>query len=280
VDEEISDKYPLPRDGDFPSPNLTLSDLVDTRSRDALIETLKWGHFLEEPNAEKLYGKGYWLGGHYRPKGVYRPAATCIMAGDGTFCFVCADAVASAIYRTSSRGPAGGIVPKDVPRMKGRLRRPYYFYSVGLFGRASNDLSKLEKQKKGMLDPDVENASQLRKGMEDSLQEALQRLDGYLKEGDALAASEHLSLLDLSFKGSEVASKVEAKKKEVQGSENFKKELKAGLGLLKLTVLLKDRRTVDGQKTKARKLLSDFIAKNPGTRAVAKAKALMETLNK
>ena len=55
---------------------------------------LKWGHFLDESDATKLYGKGYFEGGYYRSKGVYRPSQNCIMAtesGGGKFLFVCED---------------------------------------------------------------------------------------------------------------------------------------------------------------------------------------------
>src|SRR4030095_4906956 len=125
--------------------------LVDTSTPERLAETLKWAHYLEEPGAAKKYGKGYHEGGYYRRKGVYRPSVGCAMgsqAGAGGFCFVCLAEMTRAIHRSSGRGPTGGIYPSEVQRQKGKLRRPYFLYTQGVFGKALAELDKVERSGK------------------------------------------------------------------------------------------------------------------------------------
>ena len=63
--------------------------------------------------------------------------------GTGAFWFVCLAEMTRLIHKTAGRGPAGGVHPQEVPRLKGRLRMAYYLYSQGVFARAAAQLEKL-----------------------------------------------------------------------------------------------------------------------------------------
>jgi hypothetical protein len=227
VDAKTSDKYPLPTNRDLAAPNVTLAALVDTSSKEALIRTLKWGHFLERPNADKAFGTGYVEGGYYRSSGVYRPAQTCLMASNwhsGRFCFVCKEEMTKAIYKAAGRGAGGGVFPEGLPYMKGALRRARYFYGLGLFGETIKGIDQLKK--KSNLTPDqLEDIKKLRDGIATTLRGSLEKLDSFLKAGNAAAAKEQLSLMEASFKDTPLQSLVEAKAVEILTNEAYKSSL-------------------------------------------------------
>lgn len=89
------------------------------------------------------------------------------------------------MHRTAGRGPGGGVVPPEIPRMKGRLRRPYFFYSAGLFGEAV--------------------------AQQDAFKDNMAKVDEFLEKGEALAASEALALLEVSFHGTDEQTKEEVR---------------------------------------------------------------------
>ena len=101
-----------------------------------------------------------------------------------------------------------------MPHMKGAARRARYLYSMGLFGPTTAELARLEK-KKSLAPSDRENMEGLRKGIEDSFREGIEKPDTLVRDGDVLPANEQLRLLEVSFKGSEPFPRFETKKKEV-----------------------------------------------------------------
>lgn len=100
VDYPMIKTYPLPAQEDLTQPNLTLVTVGITDTKDSLIKTLKWGHFLELPGAEGVIGA--YSGGYYRPKGIYRSQADCFMRtfnSNVDFCYVCQEAIVRTIYQ-------------------------------------------------------------------------------------------------------------------------------------------------------------------------------------
>jgi hypothetical protein len=276
VDAQVAATHDIPPSGDLPYPNLTLARCIDMRSADALVDSLKWGHFLTEPNAKKFYGKGLYEGGFYRTTGVFRPAAICAMGHDtgGNFCYACEAEMTAAIYRTCGRGPGGGVFPKSVPRMKIPMRRVHFLYSLGLFGKASQEIARVEKLKP-LPAKCTEQIAALREGIGASLKEGLAKVDVAVQGGDSLGAHELLDLLAISFKDADGYAAVEAKKNEVTGPASFARALKADREFLKLQILLKDPRVTAGRTEAVRKLVEAFIKKNDGTKAADKAKRLI-----
>lgn len=273
VDEAIADRYPLPESGDFPEPNLTLAEFVDTTSRQRLIKTLKWGHYLEEPGATRKYSKGYYEGGYYRARGVYRPALSCIMGtqeGGGRFCFVCKDAMTRAIHRAAGRGPAGGVVPLPISRMNGPLRGPYYFYDAGLFGRVVAQLDKLDKRKG--LAPDVlQNVRKLRAGIQKSYERSLERLEKLVERGEALAAMEHMALMEVSFRGTAFHDDVKSRARTITRDRAFKAELKARREYKKILSLVHAR----APRELLEKKIAAFSERHKPTKTAKEARHLL-----
>ncbi|MBI5779060.1 MAG: hypothetical protein HZA49_06350 [Planctomycetes bacterium] len=100
VDYDMGKNVKLAGAVDFYAPNVTLAAVVTDTSKEALIKTLKWGHFLELPGTEGIIG--LYSGGYYLPKGVYRPQADCFMRGfdfNVDFCFVCQEAIIKKTYQ-------------------------------------------------------------------------------------------------------------------------------------------------------------------------------------
>jgi hypothetical protein len=278
VSAQTADRYPLPRSGDLAKPNLTLAALVDTTSQETLIKTLKWGHFLERPNADKAYGRGFVEGGYYRPSGVYRPAESCVMKSNwrtATFCFVCKDEMTKAIYRTANRGAGGGVVPEELPRMKDTLARPSYFYGRGLFGETIKEIERVMKKKR-LTAEQFADTQKLLHGIETTLENRFNEVDELLKAGDAFAADEQVSLLESSFKNTPSQSSVETAGAELRRRETFKRELAASRDLLKLQIQLHSQYPRPGDKHSRQKLVDDFVKTHDGTMSVVKARDLLE----
>jgi len=275
-DAQVAATYALPAPGDLPNPNLTLARCVDTSSADALIDSLKWGHFLTEPNAKKRYGKGYYEGGFYRTSGVYRPAPLCIMRDDsyGKFCYVCEEEMTTAIYRRAGRGPGGGVFPAPVPRMKVPMRRAHHLYSMGLFGETTKEIARVEKLTAFPAEcrPRI---AELREGIAASLKEGLARADAAVNAGEWLIAHELLSLLAVSFEGTDGETAVGTRKEAVTQRAGFARELKADREFLRLQILLKDTRAIAGRPETIRKLVESFIKKHEGTCAAEKARSFV-----
>ncbi|MBI1849852.1 MAG: hypothetical protein HYR85_05860 [Planctomycetes bacterium] len=97
VDEKEGERHPLPEgNADFYQPNVTLAGHFDATSFATLKKTVKWGHFLELPGAEK--SKWLYEGAFFRAKGVFRPWKTCkLVANEQPFCPVCEEEVTKAI---------------------------------------------------------------------------------------------------------------------------------------------------------------------------------------
>jgi IgA peptidase M64 len=276
VDEPIADKYPLPREGDFREPNVTLAKFVDASNFDRLCETLKWGHFLEEPGSAQRYGKGYFEGAYYRKQGVYRPAIGCVMgtqSGTGGFCYVCNAEMTRVIHRTAGRGPAGGVFPAEVARLKGRLRIPYYFYSQGLFGRVVGDLDKLDGSGK-LSEDEKQGENGLRKGVELSFEEECRRIEEARASGDVLTARERIDLLQLSFRSTPFAAKADDLKKTLTSDPGFKKEMEAERELLPLEWTGKALPTAGPDRQAWKRRLEEFLRKFKDTKAAERAKKL------
>ncbi|HVR73445.1 MAG TPA: M64 family metallopeptidase [Planctomycetota bacterium] len=276
VDEPIADTYPLPREGDFPEPNVTLAKLVDTSTPERLRETLKWGHYLEEAGAAKKYGKGYYEGAYYRSKGVYRPAVACAMGsqgGTGGFCFVCNAELTRTIHRTAGRGPAGGVFPAEITRLGGKLRRPYFLYSQGLFNRALVDLDRLEGTGK-LTEEERKGVIILRKGVEVSFEGERKRIQEARSAGDILRARERLDLLELSFRSTPFDARAAEIKKAITSEPGFKKELGAAKEFLVLEWGGKALPPTGPQRQAWRKRLQAFLRKFDGTQAAERGKKL------
>ncbi len=277
VDEAIADKYPIPTEGDFSEPNITRVSLVDTSTPDRTIETLKWGHFLEEPGAAKKYGKGFYEGGHYRKKGVFRPAVACIMGSDGGtggFCFVCNTEMTRAIHQTAGRSPFGGVFPAEVARLKGNnLRKPYFSYTQGAFASALADLDRLEKSKK-LTEEERKGADAVRRGVELTFEEERKKVRDARAEGEALGVKERLELLETSFRSTPLESQVADLKKTITSDPGFKKEVEASVELLNLEWGGKSLPASGPQRQTWAKRLLAFQRKFAGTRAAERAKKL------
>lgn len=219
ADPTAAPNYPMPASGDLPYPNLTLAKLVDASTRESLVKTLKWGRFFRSPGAFSDLGKGFFEGGYYREKEVYRPAASCIMqteTGGGKFCYVCLDEMTRAIFRTCKRGPTGALPAAPVPDMEGALAAAHALYVEARFGKVLPELKKVEG-KAGAAQEDLDAAKKLRKGIEESLSAGFEVVDSLLRGGDRKAAREYLVFVEAAFKGTEWAKEADAKKKEAQG---------------------------------------------------------------
>ncbi len=274
VDEAIADQYPLPQDGDFSQANVTLVKLVDTSTPARLMETLKWAHFLEEPGAAKKYGKGYYEGAYYRKRGIFRPAVACAMGsqgGTGGFCFVCLAEMTRAIHRTSGRAPGGGVFPEEVPRLKGRLRRPRFSYSQGLFGKALAELEKVERAGK-LTDDETKGTGALRKAIETSFNAERSRIAEARDAGRFVEVSERLELLRISFDSTPLEAKVDEMEKAMTSGQSFKKEVDAERELLGLQWTGKALPAAGPERQAWKKRIQGFVHKFEGTRAAELAK--------
>jgi hypothetical protein len=278
VDETVVDNYPLPSQGDFAEPNVTLLSRVDLSTPERMLETLKWSHFLEEPGAAKKYGKGYYEGGYYRSKGVLRPAASCIMGsqgGTGGFCFVCNAEMTRSLHRTAGRSAVGGVFPVAVARFKDRLRRPYFSYSQGAFANVLVDLRKIEKS--GNLTPaETEGAAALRKGIEATFEEEVRKLREASSAGIVLEVRERLDLLTVSFRATPFEAQVVDIKKQLTSDPSFKKETEASIDLLNLEWGGKSLPPEGPQRKAWSQRVLAFRRKFEGTRAAERANQLLQ----
>lgn len=95
VDRE---NYPLPR-GELPYPNIQIESSIDTKSRDSIKKTAKWGHFIDLPDADPIVSA--YQGGYYREVGVWRPSYSCVMRSNqgALFCPVCHEELYKAILK-------------------------------------------------------------------------------------------------------------------------------------------------------------------------------------
>lgn len=161
--------------------------------------------------------------------------------------------------------------------MKGRLRRACYFYGAGLFGRCISELAGLERREDFQAE-EREKTAQVRVAIAESLRDEMTRVEDLVQKGDALGAEGHLGFLEISAKDTEWEAEVRAKRKAITPAPEFKRELAAGREILRLEVLLKDKRRIAGQQDMARKLVDEFLKKHKGTRACQKAEELLARL--
>lgn len=100
VEGPLQERYPLPPSySEIQEPNITLAGRFNAADAELLRRTLKWGHFLRLPGAERFA----WLheGGYYRSRGVFRPWSACRMRDDSDpFCPVCCEELARRIHET------------------------------------------------------------------------------------------------------------------------------------------------------------------------------------
>jgi hypothetical protein len=218
ADPPTADKYPLPDHGDLKQPNLTLAKYVDTSSPDNLVKTLKWSRFFRSPGAFKDLGKGWYEGGYYREKGVYRPAQQCAMqteAGGGGFCYVCRDEMTKAILRASGRNERGRFAGPDVPaRVAPSVEVARELYLEGRYAKALAALKKVESNAKASAD-EKSDAAAIAKAIEDGLAAGLARVEE-LAARDKAAAREYFALFDEAFKGTSWAKQAQAASKQLK----------------------------------------------------------------
>ncbi|MBI4586866.1 MAG: hypothetical protein HY717_22865 [Planctomycetes bacterium] len=277
ADERVAPNYPLPESGDLEFPNLTLAKFVDASSWESLVKTLKWGRYFQSPDAFKRLGNGFYEGGYYRAKGIYRPAPSCVMAtksGGGRFCFVCLDEMTRAIYRRCGRGPTGGFPAAAVPEIQGPLARGYAHYVNGQFAKAYEEIDKL-KTSKGITESDIKQALQLENGLERSFSAGLDLAEKLFEDGDPRAALEHFQIMEGAFKSTPRFKDFEEGRRKITGRPEFKRELEAQKGLEELQAQVRARQL--GSKKDLEKRVEEFRRKFEGTRSEGKAKRLVDT---
>jgi hypothetical protein len=214
VDPQVAGLHALPESGDIEYPNLTVAKLVDTSTRESLVRTIKWGRKLRTP--EGSGERGFFEGGYYLAKGVYRPAATCVMMdqnGGGKYCYVCQDELVRAIYRSCKRGPGGGFAGVPVADIEptARLANALSAYDAGRFAAVVGELKKIEK-KETATQADRDGAAKLRAAIEASFAGGCDELVAMQGAGDARGVKEYASLFQEAFKGTDWEGRAKEKR--------------------------------------------------------------------
>jgi hypothetical protein len=105
---------PLPREGDLPHVNLTLSAFIDPSTPQSIMKTAKWGHFLKLPDGDVVSA---FQGGYYRVVDVWRPSGRCIMSESTYpyFCPVCHEHLYSSLVKQTGRAFDHDRYHRDYP---------------------------------------------------------------------------------------------------------------------------------------------------------------------